>query len=170
MNRLEILVAVAFTAFAMVGCGNSTDSSVATEASTAADAATPAAAPIDEARSMSDQAAAISVAATPAAKRGQQNAARSAQSYLAVSGFSRDGLINQLSSDAGHGYDAQDAKAAVDSLNVDWNEQAKRSAEQYLSVLGLSCKSLVEQLSSDAADRYTKAQAEHGARAAGACG
>lgn len=102
--------------------------------------------------------------------RAQQNAVRSAESYLAMSGFSRDGLINQLSSGAGDGYGAEDARVAVESITVDWNEQAQRSAEQYLAMQGFSCKGLVEQLSSDAGDKYTKAQAEHGARAAGACG
>lgn len=99
----------------------------------------------------------------------QKNAVRSAKQYLEISGFSRAGLIQQLSSDAGDGYDKADATAAVDSLNVDWNKQAERSAKQYLSLMGFSCNGLIEQLSSSAGDGYTKAQATHGARAAGAC-
>jgi hypothetical protein len=97
------------------------------------------------------------------------NAARSAQQYLAMTGFSRQGLIQQLSSDAGNGYSVADATAAVDSLTVDWNEQAARSAKQYLSISGFSCSGLVEQLSSDAGSKYTKAQARYGAQQAGAC-
>lgn len=99
----------------------------------------------------------------------QANAARSAQQYLDMSGFSRLGLIDQLSSDAGNGYEKADATAAVDSLNVDWNEQAARSAKQYLDMSGFSCKGLIEQLSSDAGNQYTKAQAAYGAQQAGAC-
>lgn len=99
----------------------------------------------------------------------QKNAVRSAKQYLDISGFSRGGLIEQLSSDAGEGYAKADATVAVDSLNVDWNKQAERSAQQYLDLMGFSCKGLIEQLSSSAGDRYTKAQATHGARAAGAC-
>ncbi|WP_199221559.1 Ltp family lipoprotein [Desulfonatronum sp. SC1] len=52
----------------------------------------------------------------------QKNAVRSAKAYLNFSGFSREGLINQLSSDAGDGYSVADATAAVDSLNIDFNE------------------------------------------------
>jgi len=101
--------------------------------------------------------------------RPQKNAVRSAKQYLSISGFSRSGLIQQLSSDAGDGYSVADATAAVDSLNVDWNEQAVRSAKQYLSISGFSCKGLIEQLSSSAGDGYTVSQATYGARQAGAC-
>jgi Host cell surface-exposed lipoprotein./Uncharacterised protein family UPF0547. len=99
----------------------------------------------------------------------QKNAARSARQYLGMSGFSRDGLIGQLSSDAGDGYTRSDATAAVDSLTVDWNEQAVRSAKQYLEMSGFSCKGLIQQLASSAGDRYTKSQATYGATQAGAC-
>lgn len=99
----------------------------------------------------------------------QQNAARSAQDYLAMSGFSRLGLIEQLSSSAGDGYSRKDATVAVDSLHVNWNAQAVRSAKDYLSMSGFSCSGLIEQLSSTAGDRYTRAQASYGAHHAGAC-
>jgi len=99
----------------------------------------------------------------------QANAARSARDYLNMSGFSRRGLIEQLSSDAGNGYTVADATAAVDSLDADWNEQAARSAKQYLDMTGFSCNGLIEQLSSDAGSKYTKAQARYGATQAGAC-
>lgn len=99
----------------------------------------------------------------------QKNAVRSANSYLSMTGFSRDGLIAQLSSPYSDGYSVADATAAVNSLSVDWNEQAARSAQQYLSMMGFSCNGLIEQLSSDAGDKYTNSQASYGARQAGAC-
>ena len=99
----------------------------------------------------------------------QANAVRSAEQYLSMTGFSRNGLIEQLSSDAGEGYSVADATEAVDSLSVDWNENAAKSARQYLSVSGFSCKGQIEQLSSRAGDKYTVQQATYGARQAGAC-
>lgn len=99
----------------------------------------------------------------------QQNAVRSAEQYINMTGFSRDGLIDQLSSDAGEGYERADATIAVDSLTVDWNEQAVRSAKQYLAMSGFSCKGLIDQLSSSAGEKYTKSQATYGAQQAGAC-
>ena len=99
----------------------------------------------------------------------QNNAVRSAGQYLTMTGFSREGIINQLSSDAGDGYAVSDATAAVDSLVVDWNDNAAKSARQYLNMSGFSCKGLIEQLSSSAGDKYTVEQATYGARQAGAC-
>lgn len=99
----------------------------------------------------------------------QKNAVRSANTYLSMTGFSRNGLIEQLSSSYGEGYDRADATAAVDSLLIDWNIQAKRSAEQYLTMMGFSCNGLIEQLSSDAGEKYTRSQAAYGAQQAGAC-
>ena len=99
----------------------------------------------------------------------QNNAVRSAKQYLDFQAFSRSGLIRQLSSDAGSGYNVADATVAVDSLNVDWNEQAVKSAQQYLSYQGFSCKGLINQLSSSAGSGYTQSQATYGAKQAGAC-
>lgn len=101
--------------------------------------------------------------------RPQKNAVRSAEQYINMTGFSRDGLIEQLSSSAGNGYEVADATVAVDSLNIDWNEQAIRSAEQYLDMTGFSCDGLIEQLSSSAGSKYTVDEATHGAQQAGAC-
>ena len=99
----------------------------------------------------------------------QKNAVRSAKSYLAFQAFSRDGLIDQLSSEYGDGYSVTDATKAVDSLSVNWNAQAVKSAKQYLDMMGFSCSGLVEQLSSSAGDQYTRTQAMYGAQQAGAC-
>ena len=99
----------------------------------------------------------------------QRNAVRSAESYLNMTGFSREGLIDQLSSPFGDDYDRSDAVAAVDSMSVDWYAQAVRSATQYLNMTGFSCRGLIEQLSSDFGDQYTTSQATYGAQQAGAC-
>jgi pyruvate/2-oxoglutarate dehydrogenase complex dihydrolipoamide acyltransferase (E2) component len=101
--------------------------------------------------------------------RPQKYAAKSATRYLSISGFSRNGLIHQLSSSAGEGYDVADATVAVDGLKIDWNQQAVRSAKQYLDVQAFSCKGLIRQLSSRAGEKYTVDQATYGAQQAGAC-
>ena len=99
----------------------------------------------------------------------QQNAVKSANGYLQTSGFSRQGLIDQLSSSAGEGYSVHDATVAVDSLNVDWNAQAVRSAKDYLHTSSFSCQGLVEQLSSSAGAQFTVAQAQYAAHQVGLC-
>jgi hypothetical protein len=78
-------------------------------------------------------------------------------------------LIEQLSSNFGDQYEKRDARIAVESLNVDWNEQAVRSAQQYLELQGFSCQGLIDQLSSNYGDRYTESQARYGASRTYAC-
>lgn len=99
----------------------------------------------------------------------QKNAIRTAEQYLMTQPFSRNGLIRQLSSDAGSGFEVADATVAVDSLTVDWNEEAAKSAKQYLEIQGFSCKGLIRQLSSSAGSGFTDSQARYGAKQAGAC-
>ena len=62
----------------------------------------------------------------------QANAVGAAQDYLGFKGFSRAGLIDQLSSKAGDGYKLKDATFAVDHIKVDWNKEAVKSAKDYL--------------------------------------
>src|SRR4051812_27131637 len=59
----------------------------------------------------------------------QENALESAQSYLDMSGFSRTGLIEQLSSQAGEGFPKADAVWAVNQVDVDWNKEAVEAAK-----------------------------------------
>jgi short-subunit dehydrogenase len=99
----------------------------------------------------------------------QQQAVEAAQSYLQMGGFSRQGLIDQLSSSAGEGFPLQDATAAVDSLSVNWNAQAVTSAKSYLKMGGFSCQGLIEQLSSSAGEQFTAAQAQYAATKVGLC-
>ena len=97
-------------------------------------------------------------ASIPTAKRlsaEQENAVRSAQDYLSYGAFSRKGLINQLSSDAGDGYSLEASTYAVDLLDIDYNEQAVKSAREYLEHGAFSRKGLINQLSSDAGDGYS---------------
>ena len=99
----------------------------------------------------------------------QRNAVRSAGAYLQMSGFSRQGLIDQLSSEYGDRFSVGDATVAVDNLNADWNAQAARSAATYLEMSGFSCQGLIDQLSSAHGDKYTLEQARYGATRAGIC-
>ncbi len=99
----------------------------------------------------------------------QQNAVRSAESYLEFMSFSRQGLIDQLSSEFGEKFALADATVAVDSLDIDWNVQAVGSAQRYLEISGFSCQGLIDQLSSAYGDQFTVEQAKYGATQAGIC-
>jgi hypothetical protein len=93
----------------------------------------------------------------------QRNALRSARSYLEFKGFSKKGLIRQLSSSAGEGYPKADAVWAVAHLDVDWKEQAVKAGRSYLDMRPFSRAGLIQQLSSDAGEGFTKAEAAYAA-------
>lgn len=113
--------------------------------------------------------AASAAPAAPEIPNQVQSAMGKAQSYLSFKGFSRDGLIRQLSSQAGEGYPKDVATDAVDRLNVDWNQQAVKAAQSYLDFTQFSCSGLIQQLSSKAGEGFTKAQATYGAHQTSAC-
>ena len=90
-----------------------------------------------------------------------QQAVGQAQDYLDFSSFSRSGLINQLEFE---GFSSKDATAAVDSLNIDWNEQAALKALEYLDFSSFSRSGLIDQL---VFEGFTQSQAQYGVSQAG---
>jgi len=101
--------------------------------------------------------------AEPGGTVSQLNALRSAESYLEFKGFSKKGLIEQLTSEYGDGFARKDAEWAVDNLDVNWNEQAVRAGQSYLDFKGFSRSGLIDQLSSEYGDQFTKKQATYAA-------
>lgn len=95
----------------------------------------------------------------------QKNAVASAKNYLNFTAFSKAGLINQLSSEYGDGFNAEDAQFAVEYLEehdmVDWNEQALKSAKNYYETMNLSKDGVYEQLVSDFGEQFTPDQAQY---------
>ena len=97
----------------------------------------------------------------------QQQALKSAQSYLSFSSFSKKGLIKQLTSQYGEGFSNADAEWAVARVSVDWNAEAVEAAKSYLKMSSFSRSGLIKQLTSDYGDGFTTAQATFAANAVG---
>lgn len=114
-----------------------------------------------EAEKAADEAA-KALATMPVA---QQSAIRSAKSYLSMTGFSRAGLTQQLTSEYGEGYEPADAEAAIAYLEstgaVDWNAEAAQSAQSYLDMTGFSRQGLFDQLTSSYGEGFTPEQANY---------
>lgn len=91
----------------------------------------------------------------------QQNALRTAESYLSFTAFSHSGLVDQLEFE---GYSTEDAMFAADHCGADWNEQAAQCAENYLDFMGFSRSGLIDQLLFEG---FTQEQAEYGVNAVG---
>ncbi len=154
LTGLGALIAL-IVGFSAVGGGGSDTTPTATD-----DAAISSSAPA------ATKAPAVAVAKAPAKPKetsGQRNAKRAAKNYLSTMPFSRSGLIEQLSSDAGSGYSVADATYGVDAQNVDYKEQAYKAAKNYLSTMPFSRQGLIEQLSSDAGSKFTLEEATYGA-------
>lgn len=93
---------------------------------------------------------------TPALSLEQENALKSAKSYLRYTGFSRSGLIEQLLYE---GYSQDTSEWAVDTLDADWAEEAVESAKSYIKYSGFSYVGLVDQLIYEG---FTDEQASYG--------
>jgi hypothetical protein len=93
------------------------------------------------------------------ARRANRRALESAKSYLSLSGFSKQGLYEQLSSSAGAGFSQAEAQYAVDHVGADWNKEAVESARSYLEISPMSRNELIQQLSSSAGEGFTYEQA-----------
>ncbi|WP_010529700.1 Ltp family lipoprotein [Lentibacillus jeotgali] len=87
----------------------------------------------------------------------QQNAVGSAETYIQTMAFSKSGLIEQLKFD---GYPEEDAKFAVENIEVNWKKQAVKSAKTYLDTMSFSRQGLIDQLKFDG---YSKEHANHAA-------
>jgi hypothetical protein len=94
-----------------------------------------------------------------AERRANSRALESAESYLSFSGFSKQGLYEQLSSSAGEGFTQAQAQYAVDHVDADWNKEAVESARSYLDMMPMSRAELIDQLSSSAGEGFTYEQA-----------
>ncbi|MFB7894430.1 Ltp family lipoprotein [Microbacterium sp. NPDC056044] len=103
----------------------------------------------------------IAEAPQPVYSLEQQNALRSAESYLDFKGFSRAGLIRQLSSEYGEGYPLEVATWAADTVGADWNAEAAQSAQSYLDFQAFSRDGLYEQLTSEYGEGFTPDQANY---------
>ncbi len=107
-------------------------------------------------RAAAEEAERVAAEEAAAGTVSQQNAKRSAESYLDFTAFSHSGLIDQLEFE---GFSTEDATWAVDRLDVDWNEQAAKSAGSYLEFSAFSRSGLIDQLLFEG---FTQEQAEYG--------
>ena len=88
---------------------------------------------------------------------GEQNALKSAQSYLSFSAFSHSKLIQQLEYE---GYSNAEATYGADRCGANWCEQAVKCAANYLKVSAFSQDKLIQQLKFEG---FTDTQAAYGA-------
>lgn len=82
-------------------------------------------------------------AVKPAKADAQDDAVSKAKSYISFSGFSRNGLVDQLEFD---GFTKEEAEYGADNCGADWNEMAVKKAKSYLSFTDFTETELINQL------------------------
>lgn len=88
-------------------------------------------------------------------------ALKSAQTYSDTMHMSKQGIYDQLTSDAGDKFDDASAQYAVDHVKADWNKNALKVAESYQKDQNMSPEAIRDQLTSDAGDKFTQDQADY---------
>ena len=159
--RITTIAIAAVCAVALSGCGAELEAASQTDAS--ATTATESSESTEDATPETTSAAPKPkpVKSTPSLTVAQENAREAAESYLGFSGFSKNGLVEQLEFE---GYEKADIDAALATMKVDWKAEAVESAESYLDMTSFSRQGLIDQLTFEG---YTTKQASYAADAVG---
>jgi len=94
-----------------------------------------------------------------------EEAKEAAKSYISSMAFSRADLYQQLTSEYGAGFTAEQAEQAIVYLEtnnlVDWYAEAVQAAQSYLDSMSFSRDELYRQLTSEYGSGFTAEQAEY---------
>ncbi len=156
MKRIIVALLLSTALFSVTACEVPDDSGTAADRTDTKDAASKDAKPKGNSTKKAKPDA-------PKETASQAQARGSAEQYLDVTAFSREGLIDQLVN--GESFSKADATYGVDAQKADWKQQAALSAKQYLDISNFSHAGLVDQLVNG--DKYTKAEAEFGVNKVG---
>ena len=86
---------------------------------------------------------------------GMENALEKAKRYMELTGFSYQGMIEQLEYEK---YTHEEAVYAADNCGADWKEEAVKKAKEYLNLTSFSRQGLIDQLKYD---KFTDEEAEY---------
>ena len=75
--------------------------------------------------------------------------------------MSKQGIYDQLTSDAGDKFSPEAAQYAVDNLKANYNENALKSAKTYQQEMNMSTEGIRDQLTSDAGEKFTPDEANY---------
>lgn len=91
-----------------------------------------------------------------------KSALSKAEDYANTMDMSKQGVYEQLTSDAGEQFSASAAQYAIDHLtDVDWNENALKKAKDYQDNMSMSPAEIHDQLTSSAGEQFTQAEADY---------
>lgn len=88
-------------------------------------------------------------------------ALNAAQNYVDIMPFSKAGLYDQLTSEAGNSFPAEAAQYAIDNVDVDYKKEAVEAANSYNETFPMSDQELLNQLTSEAGSKFTQEEAQY---------
>ena len=75
--------------------------------------------------------------------------------------MSKLGIYNQLISENGEQFTAEEAQYAMDNLKADWNANALAKAKDYQESMAMSVEAIREQLTSEYGEQFTAEEADY---------
>lgn len=90
-----------------------------------------------------------------------KSALRKAKVYSDTMSMSKAGLYDQLTSEYGEKFTAEEAQYAVDNLNADWKENALKKAKVYQETMAMSPSAIYDQLVSEYGEKFTAEEAQY---------
>ena len=75
--------------------------------------------------------------------------------------MSKAGIYNQLISENGEKFTAEEAQYAVDNVDADWNANALEKAKSYQDSMAMSPDAIRDQLTSEHGEKFTAEEADY---------
>ena len=89
------------------------------------------------------------------------NALEKAEEYSDSMHMSKQGIYDQLTSEYGEQFTAEEAQYAVDNLQADYNANALEKAKQYQDTMSMSQAEIKDQLVSEYGEQFTEEEAQY---------
>lgn len=103
-----------------------------------------------------------SEAAEANASTEDQSALAKAEDYATTMDMSKQGVYEQLTSDAGEQFSPEAGQYAIDHLtDIDWNANALAKAKDYQSEMDMSPAEIRDQLTSSSGEQFTQSEADY---------
>ncbi|ELC8455823.1 Ltp family lipoprotein [Clostridium perfringens] len=90
-----------------------------------------------------------------------KSALRKAKVYSDTMSMSKAGVYDQLTSEYGEKFTAEEAQYAVDNLDVNWKENALKKAKVYQETMAMSPSAIYDQLVSEYGEKFTEEESQY---------
>ena len=97
----------------------------------------------------------------PSVPKEYRNALRSAETYSDMMHMSKARIYDQLTSENGEKFTAEEAQYAIDNIKGDYLEAALKSAKNYQETMSMSKDAIYDQLVSDYGEKFTAEEAQY---------